>query len=182
LKFQDHTWAKEHHIEVHSSDYSEDSVLSILDETSSKALVSFLSADSYLDLHKGWLEACIRSKSCKRLIPSEWAGNIDDYPLQPDFYATTREPFREILRKTDSSIEWTLVNCGWLMDYFLPEHLNPMPPEPEVFPVDPDKLSVSIRGTGEELQSWTWTTDLANAVVELMAATSWVCKLLLTSL
>ena len=119
--------------------------------------------------------ACLQSKSCKRFIPSEWAGNVDDYPKLPKFYAESRDPFRRILQET-VGIEWTLFNCGWLMDYLLPQHLTRMPAEPDTFPINLDAWRACIRGSGDEPQSWTWTKDVATAVGELLAAPSWVCS------
>lgn len=165
----------ERNIHTEESDYSESSVQAILDASGASTLVSFLQAADtlYLQLHQAWLAACLQSKSCKRFIPSEWAGNVDDYPQLPKFYAESRDPFRRILRET-AGIEWTLFNCGWLMDYFLPQHLTRIPAEPDTFPIDPNAWRACIRGSGDELQSWTWTKDVAAAVGELLAAPSWV--------
>jgi swainsonine biosynthesis oxidoreductase SwnR len=167
----------ERDIHVEESDYGKNSVKAILDANGASTLVSFLQAADtlYLNLHRAWLAACIESKSCKRFIPSEWAGNVDDYPQLPKFYADSRVPFRHVLQQT-AGIEWTLFNCGWLMDYFLPQRLTRMTPEPENFPIDPNAWRACIRGSGNEMQSWTWSKDVAAAICELLAAPSWVCN------
>jgi swainsonine biosynthesis oxidoreductase SwnR len=159
------------------SDYSEDSVLSVLDSANITALISFVNCpnDRYSDIHCAFLNACIKSRGCKRLIPSEWAGNVDDYPLLPSFYATSREPFRRILKESNK-VEWTLFNGGWLMDYFLSQDKTYMPPIPDEFPVDPNNWRACIRGTGDEMQAWTCAREIGKAVVELLAATEWVRK------
>ena len=166
---------KDRNVDVYISDYTEDSVLSILDSSNATALVSFVNCphDRYVDIHRSFLNACTQSKGCKRFIPSEWAGNIDDYPLLPSFYATSREPFRTIL-KGSNGIEWTLFNNGWLMDYFLPKDKTYMPPIPDEFSVDPNDWRACIKGTGDEVQAWTCARDIAKAVVELLAAAEWV--------
>ena len=150
-------------------------MLSILDSTHATALISCIRAfdTRYIDIHSAYLNACIKSKACKRFIPSEWAGNIEDYPLKPDFYGTTREPFRQILKKS-SGIEWTLFNQGWFMDYFLPQEKTYIKPAPDDFPVDPNNWRACIRGTGDEPQSWTCAREVGKAVVELLAASEWV--------
>ena len=130
--------------------------------------------DRYINIHRTLLNACLQSKGCKRFIPSEWAGNIDDYPLLPAGYANTREPFRKILRES-SGIEWTLFNFGWLMDYFLPQSKTYIPPLPDIFPVDPNAWRGCIRGTGNELQSWTCAREVGKAVAVLLEASEWVC-------
>jgi len=119
------------------------------------------------------LSACIQSNTCKRLIPSEWAGNIDDFPLLPGWYVDTRVPFRKSLEEA-KGIQSTVVNCGWFMDYFLPKEKTRIAPEPDNMPVDPHTWKAMIRGSGDEPQSWTWSRDVGKAVVELLTADEWV--------
>ena len=71
-------------------------------------------------------------------------------------------------------VEWTLFNVGWLADYFLPKELTYIKPGPLEFPVDPNAWQASVRGTGDERQSWTCARDVARAVVELCKASEWV--------
>lgn len=122
------------------------------------------------------LTACQQSSKCKRLITSEWIGNIEDYPLKPDFYATTREPFRKGL-KAQNAVMWTLFNVGWLADNFLPSAKTYMKPIPAVFPIDPHGWTACVRGTGDEEQSWTCGRDVGRTVVELCKAKDWVSPL-----
>ena len=55
---------------------------------------------------------------------------------------------------------WTLLDSGWLADYFLPSLKTYMKPIPELFPVDPDQWSACVRGNGNEEQSWTSARDV----------------------
>ncbi|MCJ1350965.1 MAG: hypothetical protein MMC33_000947 [Icmadophila ericetorum] len=167
-------WLDNHKIEVLQTDYSEESVLSILDSTNSAALISCLDCpgDSYGEIHRGFLNACERSKTCKRFIPSEYAGNIDDYPLLPSTYATTREPFRKVLRES-SGVEWTLVEVGWLMDYFIPQGKTYVRHYEGLFPIDPVNWRACIYATGDELQTWTCAREIGKAIVELLKAPEW---------
>lgn len=157
------------------SDYTTDSVIRILDETNASTFISFNnSADqTFVTLHCAFLEACQKSKNCKRFIPSEFAGNIDDFPLFPSFYKTSRVPFREILRQ-QNDVEWTIFNNGWLMDYFLTEDKTYMPSIPGEFPIDPNNWKACIRGTGDQLQSFTSARDIAKALIMLLSASEWV--------
>jgi hypothetical protein len=168
-------WLEERKASIWSSDYSESSLTSILNITGASTLISFINCptDSYIDIHSTLLQACLNSKTCKRFIPSEWAGNITDYPLLPTYYAISRKPFRDLLEES-RGVEWTLFNCGWLADYFLPERKTYIPPEPEGFPVDPKGRRACIRGTGDEVQAWTCAREVGRAVVELLAASGWV--------
>ena len=49
-----------------------------------------------------------------------------------------------------------------------------MRPVPDEFPIDLDKWTARIRGTGDELQSWTLGREVGRAAVELCAASEWV--------
>lgn len=61
--------------------------------------------------HLALLEACQQSPKCKSFIPSEYAGNTDDYPDRPTFYYANHEPVRKALRE-QTEIRWTLFNLG----------------------------------------------------------------------
>lgn len=75
-------------------------------------------------------------------------------------------------------MDWTLLNNGWLMDYFLTKGKTWMPAIPDEFPVDPNGWGVCVRGTGDESQSFTSARDIGKAVVELLAwEGQWVCFL-----
>jgi len=161
-------------INAHVTDYSEESVLSILDSTESSTLISLVRCpdDQYISLHQGFLNACIRSAKCKRFIPSEWAGNIEDFPDIPGAYARTRAPFRTILQQSEG-IEWTLFCHGWFMEYFIPEEKSYMTHLPGEFPIEHKTWHYNVRGTGDEPQAWTCGRDVAKAVAELLAAPKW---------
>ncbi|KAL9006068.1 MAG: hypothetical protein Q9188_001195 [Gyalolechia gomerana] len=167
-------WVRNKDIKVFSTDYTISSILSILDTSLATTMISFINvADTrYITIHSAILTACQQSSKCKRLIPSEWIGNIEDYPLKPDFYATTREPFRKEL-KAQNAVMWTLFNVGWLADYFLPSAKTYMKPIPAEFPIDPNGWTACVRGTGDEEQSWTCARDVGRGVVELCKAKDW---------
>ncbi|KAF9893451.1 hypothetical protein FE257_010763 [Aspergillus nanangensis] len=171
---QTRDWFKQREIDVRITDYTESSILSILDAVHASALISFYNAAdaSFLGVHCAMLNACMASQSCQRFIPSEFIGNIEDFPLYPGIYGDTRAPFRQILQAS-KGIEWTLFQNGWLMDYYLTRDKTYMPPIPDEFPIDPNGWKACIRGTGEEPQSWTSCRDIAAAIVALLAAPEW---------
>ncbi|KAB8218710.1 NAD(P)-binding protein [Aspergillus novoparasiticus] len=174
LSRQTSAWFKKRQIDVHITDYSEDSVLHVLNATNATVLISFINCTgkAFIEIHCALLNACIASQSCKRFIPSEFAGNIDDFPEFPGIYGVTREPFRKVLLEA-KGVEWTLFENGWLMDYFLPEGKTYMPAIPDEFPVDPNGWKACIRGTGDEPQSWTSCRDIAKALVALLSVPKW---------
>lgn len=171
-------WCSARDIPVHSTDYTLKSLSAILNETCATTVISFinLANSRYIDVHAALLAACKESQSCKRLVPSEWIGDSETYPLKPNFYASTREPFRQMLR-AQTEVEWTLINIGWLADYFLPKEKTYMRPIPDKFPVDPNSWQALVRGTGDEGQSWSCGRDVGKAVVELCSADAWVSLL-----
>ncbi|KAL4819737.1 NAD(P)-binding protein [Aspergillus spinulosporus] len=166
---------------IHPTDYSESSVVSILNSTGATALISLIRCPNsvFLPLHKTLIRACLASTTCKRFIPSEWAGNIEGFPDIPISYAKTRAPLRQYLQDLDqqlekegskSKLEWTLFNLGWFMDYFLPPSQSYMRYIKGEFPIDVASWTYTVRGTGEEPQSWTAARDVARALVELLAS------------
>ncbi|RJE26992.1 hypothetical protein PHISCL_00693 [Aspergillus sclerotialis] len=167
---------------IHKTDYTEPSLIGIFNATGATTLISTLNCpnDDYLPLHTSLLSACLNSITCKRFIPSEWGGNIDDFPNLPRAYGRTRAPFRDILQQTkaDASdtgnkIEYTLINHGWCMEYFLPEGKSYRKHCPGEFPVDVNKWEYVVRGTGEEKQAWTCGRDVARGVKELLLVDEW---------
>lgn len=162
------------------SDYSHDSVLSIINDTNASALLSFLNLNDerYITIHRAFLSACLASKTCKRLMPSEFCGDVETWPDRPRFYGTTREPFRQILKAEAKGVEWTCVENGWFMDYFLPKEKSYMKPVPDEFPINLDTWTARVRGTGDEPQSWTLAREVGKAIVALLGSeTAWVCLL-----
>ncbi|KAL4862843.1 hypothetical protein BDV12DRAFT_206904 [Aspergillus spectabilis] len=160
------------HTVTHTTDYSEASILSILNSTGATALISLIrcSNNLYLPLHISQLKACLSSTACKTFIPSEWAGNIDDYPDISISYGKTRAPLRKILEQTAPELKWTLFNLGWFMEYFLPAEKSYMKYIAGEFPIDYGTWTYTVRGTGDEPQSWTCGRDVARAVVKLLSS------------
>lgn len=122
-----------------------------------------------ITIHMTLLEACKRSPSCKRFIPSEFAGNIDAHPNKPAFYAHNHVPVREALAK-QTEVEWTSVNVGWISDYCVPRANRYMKNIGAFFPIDLQARTCKIPGTGNELVDFTSARDIARACVELITS------------
>ncbi|KAL4996703.1 NAD(P)-binding protein [Aspergillus recurvatus] len=160
--------------QIRVTDYTEASVRSILDASRASTLISTIQCadETYVPLHTGLLNACLLSATCKRFIPSEFAGNVEAFPHLPRAYSVTRTPFRETLRQA-RGVEWTSFNMGWFMDYFVPQDKTLIRHVPGEFPIDLASWRYTVRGTGEELQSFTCARDVAKAIAELLQAPIW---------
>ena len=178
---QEHRWASSHQVAVHQSDYSTESVLSILNLVQATALVSFvhLFDARWITIHTSFLSACRQSTSCKRFIPSEFVADAEKTPVSPAFYGSTRAPFREILRNPAHAegVEWTLFNTGWFMDYLLPQKKTYIRHAISDCPIDVGAWQVNIKGTGDEAVSWVCGRDVGKAIVELLKAKKWVSQI-----
>ena len=125
------------------------------------------------------LAACQQSQTCKRFVPSEYGGDIDKFPHLPRFYDTTNVEFRKVLAAQDE-VEWTLVNIGWFMDYFVSPEKSYLKPLPGVWPIDLDKWEAVVPGSGDYNVGWTSGRDVANALVRLVDLPKWASFILMT--
>lgn len=73
------------------TDYSVPSLVQSLEGC--VALVSTILdyTSTFADVHMNLIRACKQSSMCKRFIPSEYGGNLEDYPDQPGFYYRNHE-------------------------------------------------------------------------------------------
>jgi nucleoside-diphosphate-sugar epimerase len=172
-------------VTLHVTDYSKDSILSILNTTNAAVLFSFLhsnDAEFYVGVHERMLRACRESTACKRFVPSEYGGDIDTpkFAALPRFYEGTHGKFREVLEGMGAweeeeggkeGVEWTLVNGGWFMDYFVNGvggTKSYMKALPGVWPIDLEAWTAVVLGSGEEKIGWTAARDVAKALVALL--------------
>ena len=126
-------------------------------------------SSAYTDVHSTLIRACQESPKCKRLIPAEFAANIEAYPDQPGFYYSPHEPVREILRN-QADIEWTLVCIGWLTDYFVPLQNRYIKDIGEFHPINWVDDKIVIPGTGNEPVDFTWARDVVRGLASLVKA------------
>lgn len=158
--------------------YSKDDILPILDRHNTRALVSTIHTDdanAYTSVHKAMLEACRESKSCKHFIPSEFIGNLRTGGEAPRGLHRARREFRSFIAK-ETEVKWTLVNQGWLADYFVqtPDGSKSyIAPFPAGWPISMEKKTIRLIGTGNEPIGWTAARDVAKAVVKLVAYDDW---------
>ncbi|KAL2849269.1 hypothetical protein BJX68DRAFT_237824 [Aspergillus pseudodeflectus] len=147
-----------------------DSLTSALNQAGATTVISTIltyDTSAFVTTQKNLIAAAQASESVTRFIPSEYGVDIAKYPDQPGFYWETREPIREILRN-QSKLEWTLVCCGWLMDYILPPANRYMKDIGDAFPINLAEKRMVIPGTGSEKVDWISARDLAKGIVSLV--------------
>ncbi|KAH8774575.1 hypothetical protein F5883DRAFT_15742 [Diaporthe sp. PMI_573] len=154
------------------TDYSVASVLEGIEGSS--ALISAILdyTPAFIDVHRRLIEAATKSKTCKRFIPAEYGGNLEDFPDQPAFYSRLQGVIRAELAAQDD-LEWTLLSTGWFVDYVVPARNRKLPDAGEAIPVNIAGNSMLIPGTGNEPLDVSAVRDVARAVAKLLQAPQW---------
>lgn len=164
-------WFVERNIEIRVTDYSAQSLTPLLKDVD--VLISLLHDNGpfYNDAHLAMIAACNASDRCKRFIPSECGGNIEDFREHPLFYVPTHGAIREVLA-AQTTLEYTLFNIGWFMDYFIPGKTY-MKPLPGVWPLDIENRTLRLLGSGNEPVTFTAARDAGRALAHLVDVPKW---------
>ncbi|KAF1334123.1 Isoflavone reductase, partial [Globisporangium splendens] len=159
-----------HGVSQRITDYSLSQLVQQIDDCDAVICAILDYTMAYTEVSLTLIEACKRSPKCKRFIPAEYGGNLEDYPDQPSFYYPNHEPVREALRN-QHEIEWTLVSVGWFSDYLVPS-ANRHFPDIEVFPVNYSTKVMTIPGTGKERFAINAVRDVVQAIAQLLKSTT----------
>ncbi|UJR38679.1 hypothetical protein I4U23_031345 [Adineta vaga] len=151
------------------TDYSVESLTKHLADVD--VLISLIHSNDhfYNDVHEAMITACKTSPRCKRFIPSECGGDIEKFPQHPEFYVPTHRAIQKLLEQ-QNEIEYTLFNQGWFMDYFIPANRSYMKRILPVWPLDLEKETIRIPGTGEEPITFTSARDAGKALARLVSS------------
>ncbi|WQF84797.1 Putative NmrA-like domain, NAD(P)-binding domain superfamily [Colletotrichum destructivum] len=154
------------------TDYSVSSLLEGIEGSSTliSAILGYTSA--FIDVHRSLIEAAKKSSTCKRFIPAEYGGNLEDFPDQPAFYSRLQGVVRKELAEQDE-LEWTLLSTGWFVDYVVPRRNRMLQDAGDAIPVNIAGDSMLIPGSGKELLDLTSVRDMARAVAKLVQAPRW---------
>ena len=165
-------WFQRSDVEFRVVEYTVPALVEAIDDC--EGLISTILDYSmrFADAHVALVEACRQSRKCKRFVPSEFAGNTDDFPDQPTFYFANHEPHRKMLRE-QTEISWALFNLGWLTDYLIPTQLRYIKDIGDYHPVNLDNKTMIIPGTGDELIALTSIRDACRALVRLFDFDKW---------
>ncbi|KAJ2958592.1 hypothetical protein NQZ79_g5860 [Umbelopsis isabellina] len=166
-------WFVDQQLETRITDYTEASLAPLLKDVD--VLFSFVQigdGDFYNKAHLAMIAACKMSPRCKRFIPSEFGGNIEDYPEQPYFHVPSHGPIRDALA-SQLDLEYTLFNVGWFMDYFISTDKRYLKALPDMWPLDLKQKTLRLLGTGDEPVTFTAARDAARALTLLVNAPNW---------
>ncbi|KAH7249574.1 hypothetical protein B0J15DRAFT_536883 [Fusarium solani] len=105
-------WFSELGIQYHLvPSYSKENLVELFGKFEISTVVSTLTADdapTFVSLHQAILDACRQSSTCKRLIPSDFIGNVESFPDLPRRHADSRHAFRKILgQQSEVEVTWT---------------------------------------------------------------------------
>ena len=154
------------------TDYSVPSLVAAIDNCEMLISMILSYGSDFIDVHLNLIKACQSSPRCKRFIPSEYGGDLENYPDLPLFYYRTREPIRKVLHE-QSDLEWTLICVGWLADYVVPSKNRHLRGAGPAFPIDLEANRIVIPGTGNDSVDVTAARDLAVALAMLANAPAW---------
>lgn len=151
----------------HESDYSPASIEKILGDCHAVICTIKGGVPNYVDVHRAILEACQKSRKCKRFIPSVWAGNLEDLPDEPPYLA---DGFKSICLTLSSQndVSWSAICPGWFADYIYPANQRYLSDIGEVWPQNiKDKVFI-LYGDGSQTANFTSVRDTALATIKLL--------------
>jgi nucleoside-diphosphate-sugar epimerase len=154
------------------TDYTVDSLTTHLNDCD--VVVSTLGGPTslFVEIHLAILEACRRSKKCKRFIPSEWTVNIEDFPDQPLYHVPLRPHLRMALRE-QKEVEYTMVCNGWFADYVVPANRRHLKDIGRAWVADHEGKVFEFYGDGRQSVSLTSVRDVARVALALLDAPRW---------
>lgn len=154
------------------TDYSVTSIATAINDCDALISTVLDATMENVSIHLAMLEACKQSPKCKRFIPAEWVGNIEDFPNQPAFYPENHVPIRKELAE-QKEVMYTLFCPGWLADYFVPPTSRYLKEIGPYHPIDWAAGTMTIPGTGDEKITFTLARDMAKAVAALISQENW---------
>lgn len=150
------------------TDYSVDSLHKILNNCDGlvSTINNMLDPKSAADIHLNMLEACQKSDKCKRFLPSEWTGNVEEHPDQPMWETVQNKVLYERLR-SQNEVKWTILCVSWFADYVLPRQQRYHEDIGEMWPMNYSTKTFTIYGSGTQLVNFVSTRDTAKAIAML---------------
>lgn len=156
-------------IEQRISDYSAESLTAALADCDAVICTLRSGVPSFVGIHAGILAACQASPTCKRFIPSVWAGNVNEFPDEPLDWAEDLEQVLSSLRK-QSEVYWSAICPGWFAEYVIPDpQQRYLADIGDMWPQNHKDAVFTLYGAGSQLVDFTSARDTARAVGMLLA-------------
>lgn len=156
-------------IEQRTTDYSPDSLAALLADCDAAVCTLRRGIPAFAAIHAAVLGACAASPTCKRFIPSAWAGNLQDWPDEPLDWAEELGEVLAMLRAQDD-VSWSAMCPGWFAEYVLPDarqrHMGDIG---DMWPQDYKNKVFTLYGDGGQLVNITSARDAARATIRLLA-------------
>ncbi|EXJ53488.1 uncharacterized protein A1O5_13264 [Cladophialophora psammophila CBS 110553] len=163
-------WFESHGIEQRLTDYSVQSLTKSLSDCDAVVSVILDYTMAFTEARLNLIKAAQESPKCRRFIPSEYGGDLEEQPDQPLFYNANHEPVRKVLME-QNTLEWTIVSAGWFLDYLFPEDYRHYKGDiGEAFPLNIATKTVVIPGTGRELLDFVSARDASKGIGALLKA------------
>lgn len=159
---------QEQGVKQKETDYSVDSLREVLNNCDGlvSTINNIIYPNSAVDIHLNMLEACRRSEKCKRFLPSEWTGNVEEHPDQPMWEDHHNNALYDKLR-SQSEVKWSIICVSWFADYVLPRRQRYHEDIDQLWPMDYSAKTFTIYGSGTQLVNFVSTRDTAKAVAIL---------------
>lgn len=154
-------------INQHVSDYSVSSLTDILNDCDAVICTIRGGVPNFTAVHKAILEACKSSPTCKRFIPSAWAGNLEEFPDEPLEWADELQPMLQALR-AQKEVSWSAISPGWYADYVYPANQRYLGDIGEMWPQNHKDKVFTLYGKGSQLVNFTSVRDTVRATVMLL--------------
>ncbi|OAQ66115.1 NADH(P)-binding domain-containing protein [Pochonia chlamydosporia 170] len=152
----------------HISDYSTSSLTDILHDCDAVICTIRGGVPNFTAVHSAILEACQKSPTCKRFIPSAWAGNLEEFPDEPLEWADELQPMLQAL-SSQKDVSWSAICPGWYADYVYPAKQRYLGDIGEMWPQNYKDKVFTLYGKGSQLINFTSVRDTARATIMLLA-------------
>ncbi|KAK2595297.1 hypothetical protein QQS21_007012 [Conoideocrella luteorostrata] len=149
------------------SDYSASSLQEILHGCDAVVCTIRGGVSNYTTVHRAILEACQESPTCKRFIPSVWAGNVEEFPDEPLEWADEFQSTLSALRE-QQGVSWSAVCPGWYADYVIPPRRRYLSDIGDMWPQNYMDKVFTLYGKGSQIVNFTSAKDTARATIMLL--------------
>ncbi|KAF5253248.1 hypothetical protein FANTH_1844 [Fusarium anthophilum] len=159
-------------VQVIAVDYTDvDKLAATLETNSIDTVISTINALGDVSAELNLIKAAEKSASTKRFIPSIWGVKYTQ-DMVPYFPIAQSKLNLIAALEAASSLEYTAVYNGYFADYWVLPNVKSYQ-SPVVLVVDIANNFAAIPGSGDELVTFTHTSDIAAFIAALVGASKW---------